>query len=64
MRNRFFLDDEARRPIQGIPDHRIGLTDGARHDRRAPSGTTHRCSTPVRRAMRFSDIEKPGIAER
>lgn len=26
-KNRFFLDDEARRPIQGIPDHRIGLTD-------------------------------------
>jgi broad specificity phosphatase PhoE len=26
-RNRFFLDDEARRPIQGIPDHRIGLTE-------------------------------------
>ena len=26
-KNRFFLDDEARRPILGIPDHRIGLTD-------------------------------------
>lgn len=26
-RNRFFLDDEARKPIQGIPDHLIGLTD-------------------------------------
>lgn len=26
-KNRFFLDDEARRPIQGIPDHRIGLTE-------------------------------------
>jgi broad specificity phosphatase PhoE len=25
--NRFFLDDEARRPIKGIPDHRIPLTD-------------------------------------
>ncbi|CAN5425800.1 histidine phosphatase family protein [soil metagenome] len=24
--NRFFLDDEARRPIRGIPDHLIGLT--------------------------------------
>ena len=26
-RNRFFLDDEARRPIRDIPDHRIGLTE-------------------------------------
>lgn len=26
-RNRFFLDDEARRPLRGIPDHRIGLTE-------------------------------------
>ena len=26
-RNRFFLDDEARRPLQGIPDHRVGLTE-------------------------------------
>jgi broad specificity phosphatase PhoE len=26
-RNRFFLDDEARRPIRGVPDHLIGLTD-------------------------------------
>lgn len=26
-KNRFFLDDEARRPLQGIPDHLIGLTD-------------------------------------
>ena len=26
-RNRFFLDDEARRPIRNIPDHRIGLTE-------------------------------------
>jgi broad specificity phosphatase PhoE len=25
--NRFFLNDEARKPIRGIPDHRIGLTD-------------------------------------
>jgi broad specificity phosphatase PhoE len=25
--NRFFLDDEARRPLGGIPDHRIGLTE-------------------------------------
>lgn len=28
--NRFFLDDEARRPIRGIPDHRIELTDAGR----------------------------------
>ena len=26
-RNRFFLDDEARRPTSGIPDHLIGLTE-------------------------------------
>jgi len=26
-RNRFYLDDEARRPIRGIPDHLIGLTE-------------------------------------
>lgn len=26
-RNRFFLDDEARRPLRGIPDHVVGLTD-------------------------------------
>jgi 2,3-bisphosphoglycerate-dependent phosphoglycerate mutase len=25
--SRFFLDDEARRPIRGIPDHLIGLTE-------------------------------------
>ena len=25
--NRFFLDDEARRPIRGIPDHLVGLTE-------------------------------------
>lgn len=26
-RNRFFLDDEARRPLLGVPDHLIGLTE-------------------------------------
>jgi len=25
--NRFYLDDEARKAVQGIPDHRIALTD-------------------------------------
>lgn len=30
QRNRFFLDDEARKPIKGIPDHLIGLTDAGR----------------------------------
>ena len=29
-KNRFFLDDEARRPVKGIPDHRIPLTDVGR----------------------------------
>lgn len=26
-RNRFFLDDEARKPLIGVPDHLIGLTE-------------------------------------
>jgi len=29
-RNRFFLDDEARKPIRGVPDHLIGLTEMGR----------------------------------
>jgi broad specificity phosphatase PhoE len=29
-RNRFFLDDEARKPIRGIPDHLIGITETGR----------------------------------
>ena len=29
-RNRFFLDDEARKPIRGVPDHLIGLTEVGR----------------------------------
>jgi len=28
--NRFFLDDEARKSVQGIPDHRTPLTDRGR----------------------------------
>lgn len=32
--NRFFLDDEARRAIRGIPDHRIPLTDEGRRQAR------------------------------
>jgi broad specificity phosphatase PhoE len=34
-RNRFFLDDEARKPIKGVPDHLIGLTDIGRAQARA-----------------------------
>lgn len=26
-RNRFYLDDEARRPVKGMPDHKVPLTD-------------------------------------
>lgn len=33
-KNRFFLDDEARKPLQGIPDHRIGLTERGRRQAR------------------------------
>ena len=29
-RNRFFLDDESRRPVKGIPDWKIPLTDAGR----------------------------------
>ena len=29
-RNRFFMDDEARKTVKGIPDHRIPLTDEGR----------------------------------
>ncbi len=33
-KNRFFLNDEARRPTKGIPDHNVPLTDeGLRHAR-------------------------------
>lgn len=32
--NRFFLDDEARKPVRGIPDHRIPLTDEGRRQAR------------------------------
>ena len=28
--NRFYLNDEARKPVKGIPDHRITLTDEGR----------------------------------
>jgi broad specificity phosphatase PhoE len=34
-RNRFFLDDEARKPIKGVPDHLIGITEIGRHQARA-----------------------------
>ena len=34
-RNRFFLDDEARKPIKGVPDHLIGITAVGREQARA-----------------------------
>lgn len=40
-RNRFFLDDEARRPLQGIPDHRIGLTDTGWRQARETGAALH-----------------------
>jgi broad specificity phosphatase PhoE len=33
-RNRFFLDDEARRPLRGIPGHVVGFTDLGWHQAR------------------------------
>jgi broad specificity phosphatase PhoE len=40
-RNRFFLDDEARRPLKGIPDHLIGLTDEGRRQARETGLAIH-----------------------
>ena len=47
-KNRFFLDDEARRPIRGIPDHLIGLTDlGWRPDAPGAAPSEWRSAEPA-----------------
>jgi broad specificity phosphatase PhoE len=40
-KNRFFLDDEARRPLQGIPDHLIGLTETGWRQARQTGAALH-----------------------
>jgi broad specificity phosphatase PhoE len=41
-RNRFFLDDEARKPIKGVPDHLIGITDIGRQQARLTGEALYR----------------------